>query len=80
MKNVLLLVVISFYSVIYGQNNSISFTKLGEFEYSWTYSAYTALFDDASRPYIYTASMELGLVTFDISDPTSPFPTDTILS
>lgn len=60
-------------------SDTILITKQGEFEYSWTYSAYTALFDEQGDAFVYTASMELGLVTFDVSNVTNPIPVDTIL-
>ncbi|MEZ5039459.1 MAG: T9SS type A sorting domain-containing protein [Saprospiraceae bacterium] len=59
--------------------DTLHFNPIGEFEYAGFYSAYTALPDQMERPYLYTASNELGLVTFDISDPRSPIPVDTIL-
>lgn len=68
---------LSFFSK--GQTDTISLYKIGEFEYTWTYSAYTSIFDSQGNPYIYTASMELGLVVFDVSDAGNPIPVDTIL-
>ena len=59
--------------------DTVNMTFVSEHEYSWTYSAYTALFDIQDRPYIYTASSELGVVTFDISNINDPTPVDTIL-
>lgn len=61
------------------QTDTIIIEPAGEFEYSWTYSAYTSVFDKQGEPYVYTASMELGLVVFDISDIQNPLPVDTIL-
>ncbi len=58
--------------------DSLFLELVGEFEYSFTYSAYTTLLDKQGRPYIYAASSELGLVIFDYSDPSHPFPTDTL--
>ncbi len=58
--------------------DSIRFQYLSEFRYSFLYSAYTTLFDDAGRPYIYAASNELGVIVFDISDVFDPVPVDTI--
>lgn len=59
--------------------DTVNMAFVSEHEYSWTYSAYTALFDILDRPYVYTASSELGVVTFDISDINDPTPVDTIL-
>lgn len=73
----LLFVSSSFFSK--GQTDTIALDKIGEFEYTWTYSAYTSIFDAQGNPYIYTASMELGLVVFDVSNASNPIPVDTIL-
>jgi hypothetical protein len=59
-------------------HDTIIFSKLGNFNFTWTYSGYTPLFDRLNRPFIYLASKELGLVTFDISNTLNPFPIDTI--
>ena len=38
----------------------------------FVYSTFSALVDRMDRPYLYTAGVEHGLRTYDISDPTSP--------
>jgi hypothetical protein len=60
------------------QVDTVTFSVHGAHEYSFFYSAYTSLFDRLDRPYIYSASMELGVVTFDISDIDNPVPVDTV--
>lgn len=61
-------------------NDTVIFTQQGHFYYSaWPlYSAYSPLIDRMGRPYIYAASVELGMVTFDFSNPMNPYPVDTI--
>lgn len=59
-------------------NDTIIFSKLGSFNFTWTYSGYTPLFDRLKRPFIYLATKELGLVIFDISNTSNPLPVDTI--
>lgn len=59
-------------------NDTVIFTPLGSFNFSWTYSGYTPLIDRLGRPYVYLAAKELGLVTFDISNTINPAPVDTI--
>lgn len=59
-------------------NDTIIFSQLGSFNFTWTYSGYTPLFDRMNRPYIYLATKELGLVTFDISNTSNPIAIDTI--
>ncbi len=60
----------------------VNFTQVGEYVFPFTwpnyYSGHTPLFDKLGRDYIYLSSLELGLVTFDVSDPTNPFPVDTM--
>lgn len=60
------------------QTDSISFSLVSEFEYTGAFSAYTAQFDRQGRPYIFTASQELGLVVFDIANPQNPIAVDTL--
>lgn len=62
-----------------GQNrDTVIFQPKGRFDFSLLYSGYTPLIDRLGRPYVYLATKELGLVTFDISDKSHPFPADTI--
>ena len=75
----ILIALFSSFSTFSQVPDSIRFDFKGEHEYSWTYSAYTALFDLQGRPYLYTANSELGIVVFDISDVTQPVPVDTLL-
>ena len=72
----LFLVFLSFIST--AQIDTVTFATRGSHEYSFFYSSFTSLFDRANRPYIYSASMELGVVTFNISDLDNPIPVDTI--
>lgn len=58
-------------------NDTVIFNALGNFNFIWTYSGYTPLIDRLGRPYIYLATKELGLVTFDISNTMNPTPVDT---
>lgn len=58
-------------------NDTIIFNALGNFNFSWTYSGYTPLIDRLGRPYVYLATKELGLVTFDVSNTLNPVPVDT---
>jgi hypothetical protein len=61
-------------------NDTVIFTPLGHFYYTSfpLWSAYSPLIDRAGRPYVYTASIDLGMVTFDISNQMNPVPVDTI--
>ena len=68
-----------FSALLSAQVDAVSVNKISEFNYSWTYSSYTSIFDAQGDPYLYTASMELGLVTFDVSDMNNPVPVDTIM-
>lgn len=58
-------------------NDTVIFNALGSFNFNWTYSGYTPLIDRLGRPYVYIATKELGLVTFDISNTMNPVPVDT---
>lgn len=63
----------------FGQStDTVNINYVSGFEFSWTYSSYTALFDQQQRPYIYTANSELGVITFDITDINDPTPIDTL--
>ena len=56
--------------------DTIIFTALGNYNFNWTYSGYTPLIDRLGRPYVYLATKELGLITFDISNRMKPVPGD----
>ena len=58
-------------------NDTVIFSPLGKFDFNFTYSGYTPLIDRLGRPFVYLASKELGLVTFDISNTLNPVPIDT---
>jgi hypothetical protein len=58
-------------------NDTVTFNALGNFTFTFPYSGYTPLIDRLGRPYVYLATKELGLVTFDISNTLHPFPVDT---
>lgn len=60
--------------------DTVIFTPLGHYYYdtSNNYAAYTPLIDRLGRPYVYTASIDLGMITFDISNLMNPFPIDTL--
>lgn len=62
------------------QIDTVLIEPQGHFYYSniLPYSAYCAEFNKQGEPYLYAAGRELGLVTFDISDPDAPVPVDTI--
>lgn len=62
------------------QNDTVIFTQLGHFYYDTTqmWSAYSPLIDRMGRPYVYTASMDLGMVEFDISNQMAPVPVCTL--
>ena len=53
------------------QSTNISFSEQGTHVFASfpPYSAYTTLFDANGLPYVYAAAAELGLIVFDISDP-----------
>jgi hypothetical protein len=59
-------------------NDSVIFNPLGNYNFNLLYSGYTPLIDRLNRPYVYLATKELGVVTFDISNTFSPVPVDTI--
>lgn len=68
-----------FFSInTFAQTDTIHFTKISDFDFSFLYSAYTSEFDKQSRPYLYAACRELGVVIFDISNINDPHPVDTI--
>ena len=63
--------------------DTVLFTPLGAFQFPYSVgtisqSAYSCKLDRMGRPYAYVCCRELGLVTFDISDPLMPVPTDTL--
>lgn len=62
------------------QSNSpvIHFNKISEFELSGFFSTYSSLFDRNGHPYLYSASLGLGLIVYDISDVSTPTPVDTL--
>jgi len=62
------------------QTDTVMITPRGHFYYEHflPYSAYTAVIHSGGEPYVYAASRELGMVTFDISDADAPVPVDTI--
>ncbi|MDP6908565.1 MAG: T9SS type A sorting domain-containing protein [Flavobacteriales bacterium] len=67
---------------VYGQSiDTVQFTHVSEYLYEaiLPYSCYSAKFDSQERTYLYTANVELGIVSFDISDMQTPIPVDTIL-
>ena len=57
-------------------NDTVIFNTLGKFDFNFTYSGYTPLIDRLGRPYVYLATKELGLVTFDVSNTMNPVPVD----
>ncbi|HEY4800574.1 MAG TPA: T9SS type A sorting domain-containing protein [Bacteroidia bacterium] len=57
--------------------DTVMFSALGHFNFSFTYSAYTPVIDRLGRPYVYLATKELGLVTMNISNTSNPIPVDT---
>jgi hypothetical protein len=61
-------------------NDTVIFTPLGHYYYSnWPwYAAYSPLLDRTGRSYIYAASVDLGMVTFDFSNTMNVHPIDTI--
>jgi hypothetical protein len=58
-------------------NDTVIFNELGKYDFNLTYSGYTPLIDRLGRPYVYLATKELGLVTFNISNTMNPVPVDT---
>ncbi|MCB0626329.1 MAG: hypothetical protein KDC43_21025 [Saprospiraceae bacterium] len=59
------------------QIDTILFEEVGAFEYSWVYSALAGQFDALGRPYLYSANNELGMILYDVEDPSDLFPIDT---
>ncbi len=57
--------------------DTVIFNALGNYNFSFTYSGYTPVIDRLGRPYVYLATKELGLVTFNISTVSNPVPVDT---
>ncbi len=58
-------------------NDTVVFNYLGHYYFtpeSQLHSSYTPLIDRLGRNYVYVASKEAGLVTFDISTPSNPTP------
>jgi len=58
-------------------NDTVIFNTLGNYNFNLTYSGYTPLIDKLGRSYVYLATKELGLVTFNISNTMNPVPVDT---
>lgn len=81
----------SFYGLVlallYGQSvnaqllDTVQFTYVSEFLYEafLPYSCYSAKFDYTERPFLYTANLELGIVSYDLTDIQNPIPIDTVL-
>ena len=61
------------------QVENVVISQVGEYEFSWTYSAYTSQFDINGQPNIYAACSELGVVSFNVEDLSNPNPVDTLL-
>jgi hypothetical protein len=82
MKKTATLILFLLTSGLFAQNDTVIFTERGHFFYSQPlftfYAVYSPLIDRMGRPYVYTASQELGMVTFDISNQNMPHPVDTI--
>ena len=78
MKYCYMLLLAFYVGTLSAQIDSIHFNKISEFEYSGADAAYSSLFDRNNQPYIYTTSMQLGLVVFDISNINNPMPIDTL--
>ncbi len=83
MKQLTLLIVTLFGCLsVSGQSiDTVQFSYVSEFLYDafLPYSCYSAKFDSQERPYLYTANVELGIISYDISDIQNPVPVDTIL-
>ena len=60
--------------------DTVIFTTLGHFYYDTITpkACYSPLIDRMGRPYVYGASVDMGMITFDISNQMNPFPIDTI--
>lgn len=65
-------------STLVAQSDTLLFTPLSTFPYPTPYSAYTARFDQLSRPYLYTANKEYGVIIFDYSNSLDLKPVRTI--
>lgn len=65
-------------SMCHAQPDTVLFNALGNYNFNLLYSGYTPLIDRLGRPYVYLATKELGVVTFDISNTSSLLPIDTI--
>ncbi|HMX03215.1 MAG TPA: T9SS type A sorting domain-containing protein [Chitinophagales bacterium] len=65
---------------MHAQIDTVTLTEDGHFYFEnfLPYSAYSSLMNRNGEPYLYAACRELGMVTFDISDPDFPVPVDTI--
>ena len=80
MKKILTLLFFASVIPALSQNDTVIFSQLGHYYFtpaSNYYSCYTPLIDRLNRPYVYAASKEAGLVTFDISNTLNPFPAHT---
>jgi len=77
--SIFVLVLGSVIGSLHGQsaNDTVIFSTSGSFNFNFLYSGYTPLIDRLGRPYVYLATKELGLVTFNISDVMAPVPADT---
>lgn len=80
MKKPLTLLLLILSSGLFAQNDTVIFTTQGHFYYNQfpLWAVYSPLIDRMSRPYVYTASTDLGMVTFNISNLMAPVPVDTI--
>ncbi|MCB0763044.1 MAG: hypothetical protein KDC12_16090, partial [Flavobacteriales bacterium] len=78
MRTVVVLLLVLMSTGLRSQVDSVLFTERGNHQYSFFYSAFTSVFDRLDRPYVYSASMELGIVCFDVSDLDNPMPVDTL--
>jgi len=60
--------------------DTVIFTTLGHYYYdtATAKACYSPLIDRMGRPYVYGASIDMGMVTFDISNPMNPLPIDTL--
>ncbi|MDX1940347.1 MAG: hypothetical protein SFU99_07335, partial [Saprospiraceae bacterium] len=79
----LLIFIISYFFLSFssfGQptNVSVSFKKRSEFELSGLFSTFSSLFDRNEQPYLYSASLSLGLIIYNISDISNPISIDTL--
>ncbi|MCB9192997.1 MAG: hypothetical protein H6597_00570 [Flavobacteriales bacterium] len=82
MRSFLVIPAVALAVLVQGQViDTVLFTPLGAFQFPYSVgtisqSAYSCKLDRMGRPYAYVCCRELGLVTFDISDPLMPVPTD----